>query len=143
MTPSALQALEKETDGRLHIGYLRCKYERHISVLCFKCRKFGHKAADCKATEKEIKDIHAWHGEGKCSNCILKQIDARKKELKKEELSPAEKQAVINGINHKTFDVHCPAFTTLQGKLASRYNYGSSNLPHLRLHLRQISTTQQ
>ncbi|KAL0276356.1 UNVERIFIED_CONTAM: hypothetical protein PYX00_003943 [Menopon gallinae] len=56
-----------------------------------------------QGSEKEIKELYTWYGEGKCSNCIIKQTDARRKELKKEEFSPAEKQAAINGIRRSTY----------------------------------------
>ncbi|KAL0278103.1 UNVERIFIED_CONTAM: hypothetical protein PYX00_000015 [Menopon gallinae] len=127
--PEALKKLESQTAGKLHIGYTRCRFERHVSVLrCFKCTGFGHKAADCRRPEEEPSERKKHTDSGKCCSCVLKAIAGKKKELKADTLSLTQTRQAIEAVAHRTFDACCPVLMALRERYSTRYNYGNKAL---------------
>lgn len=110
--PSCRKVLQNLS--RVYIKWLSCRFADHISVLqCFKCLKFGHKAAACKNS------VHCSHCAGdhdsskcstddrvpRCYNCV---------------------SAKISNVSHEAFDkTKCSLLRSRLERKSSRVNYGS------------------
>ncbi|XP_017462848.1 PREDICTED: uncharacterized protein LOC108356236 [Rhagoletis zephyria] len=87
---------------RINIGWDRCKVFDAINVLmCYKCKGFNHKSADCK-NEEACHKCHGKHNDktceenpiNKCLNCIKANTNLN----------------LALDINHDTFDRHCQCY---------------------------------
>lgn len=111
------QTRKQLLDRKLKVGWHICRIDDYQTVKrCFKCSKFGHRAAECKGEETcpicadrhKLKDCTASQSEVQCANC-----------LNHNKYNPKSQRHV----KHTSFDKNCPSLKEILNKYRQNTDY--------------------